>query len=68
VVSLLICSDIEYTGGLSVEISTSLTIPTPLMISTAPIKFPLVLGVSLKRFSARIQIKFKPFFASITYC
>lgn len=38
------------------------------MISATPIKVPLVLGVSPKRFSARIQIKFKPFFASISYC
>ena len=57
--------DISYNGGIRVEAGTDATIEVPAWeLYMKPIKVPIVLAVKIKRFSARILLKVKPFWES----
>lgn len=56
---------LDYSGGMYFKISTeALFAIDQKYIKVNPIHIPLVLGVSVKKFSAKVLVKMKPFFAS----
>lgn len=62
---MLIEMDIDYTGGFQVVLATEATLSVPAWDSyMKPITVPVVVAVKMKRFSARVLIKIKPFWES----
>ncbi|KAJ3101729.1 hypothetical protein HDU97_001079 [Phlyctochytrium planicorne] len=54
--------DIDYTGGVRVEAATVATISVSAFEPyVKPLEIPLVVAIKVKRFSARVLIKIKPF-------
>lgn len=57
--------DINYNGGISVEASTAATLSVPAWDAyMKPITVPIVVAIKIKRFSARVLLKIKPFWES----
>lgn len=62
---LMVEMDIDYTGGISIEAATLATISVPAWDSyLKPITIPLVVAITIKKFSARVLLKLKPFWES----
>ncbi|KAI8923576.1 putative integral membrane protein conserved region-domain-containing protein, partial [Entophlyctis helioformis] len=54
--------DIDYTGGVRIEAATVATLSVPAWDAyMKPITVPIVVAVKIKRFSARVLLKVKPF-------
>lgn len=54
--------DVDYTGGVRIEAATVASISVPAWDAyMKPISVPIVVAIKIKRFSARVLLKMKPF-------